>query len=188
MNKALEELLPQLSESITEEKLCELLAMLDARDDIVIPNDLTHEDDNNEDEAKSKSLNSIIAGLTLPQKIKLSMRGNKATRTILLRDKNHLVPKFVLGNPQITEDEIAELARNPNTNEEVLRIIANNSKWMRGYMVKLSIVSNPKVPLDISTKWVKFLKDRDLRQLSRSKNIPQVLATLCMRTAAIREK
>ena len=82
-------------------------------------------------------------------------------------------------NPRLGEVEVVELARNPNLDELVFRAIANNSTWMKNYSVKLNLVSNAKVPIDISLRWVKYLHEGDLRLLAKSKNIPQVIASQC---------
>ena len=184
----LEGIFKQLLEGADESERSQLSAVLEGRDDIILPSYVLDEEFAPGDDETTKSMHKLIAALSLPQKIKLALRGNKAARSILLRDSNRQVPPLVLENPQITEDEIAELAQNTNTDEELLRLIANNGRWMRSYVLKLAIVANPKVPLDLSIKWVKHLRDADLRRLSRSRNIPQVLATLCMRTLAMRDK
>ena len=130
---------------------------------------------------KSEALYKIINTLKIPQKIKLAMFGNQTARGLLIRDKNKLIPMFVLQNPRISENELYEFARNTNLSEQVLRTIAGTSEWMKSYRMKIAVVSNPKVPVDVSMKWVKFLQKQDLRRLSRSKNIPQVVANQCRR-------
>ena len=184
----LESLFNQLLEGADESERTQLAAVLEGRDDIILPSYVLDEDLNGADEDKPQSIHKFIAGLSLPQKIKLAIRGNKAARSVLLRDSNRQVPALVLENPQITEEEVTELAQNTNTDDELLRLIANNGRWMKNYVIKLAIVANPKVPLDLSIKWVKHLRDADLRRLGRSRNIPQVLSTLCLRTLAMREK
>lgn len=148
------------------------------RDNIVLPAELANTE--KEKEATTKDLHALIGEMSVPQKIKLAIFGNKLARAILIRDNScRQIPLFVLQNPRITESEIEDIAKSTSVDEQILRNIANSSQWMKNYSVKLAIVSNPRVPLAVSLHWLKYLQDKDLRKLSQSKNIPQALATNC---------
>lgn len=129
-------------------------------------------DDEEEDEKPV-----MIKDMSIPQKIKLAMFGNKAARGALLREPNRMIQLFVLDNPRITDGELTDIAKNSQVDEQVLRTLASNSQWMKSYSMKLTVCLNPKVPLDISLKWFKFLTDKDLQNIARSKMVPSVLAT-----------
>lgn len=123
----------------------------------------------------SGDLRVQIDKMTVPQKVKLAMFGNKQARAILIGDKNRMIQIFTLKNPRIQINEIEEFSKNPNMSEHVLRTIGDGREWMRSYNVKRSIVMNPKTPLDVSMRWLKFLTADDVKRLSKSKQIPQVL-------------
>lgn len=118
-----------------------------------------------------------ISKASLPEKIKLAMFGNATCRAVLIRDSNKLVQQFVLKNPRIQLLEIEEFSKNPNLSDLVMRIIANNPAWSKSYHVKAHLVFNPKTPVDIALKWVKFLNSPDVRKLSKTKNVSQVIVT-----------
>lgn len=147
-------------------------------DSIVVPEELLGED---LEDAEEGSIFNLIKEMSVPQKIKLALFGNKIARSILLRDSLRQIPLFVLQNNRITESEILEIAANVNIDEQVLRSVANNGSWMKSYAMKLAIVSNPKVPVDVSLRWLKFLVVKDLRKLARSKNVPSVVSSQCRR-------
>ena len=128
-------------------------------------------------EEKHVQLSNLIREMSIPQKIKLAMFGNMTARTILLRDTNRLVPLFVLENPRMTDNEILDISRNTQVDESVLRAVGNNLTWMKSYAVKMGLVQNPKAPIDVTLRWLKFIKDKDLSRLAKSKNIPQVVST-----------
>src|SRR5258708_2469767 len=72
-----------------------------------LPEDLLKEE---EEEAKedpnvtdAKAIKA--ADMTIPQKIKLAMFGNKTARTLMLREPNRLIQLFVLNNARITDGE-----------------------------------------------------------------------------------
>jgi hypothetical protein len=122
-----------------------------------------------------------IAKMKLPEKIKAAMFGNATARTLLIRDSNRLVQQFVLKNPRIQLREIEDFAKNPNLSEQVLRLISGNPAWTKSYLVKLNLSMNPKTPSDLSVKWVRYLNQTDVRRLSKSRNVPQVVVTSARR-------
>lgn len=118
-----------------------------------------------------------ISKMGIPEKIKAAMFGNSTCRAVLIRDTNKLIQQFVLKNPRLQLREVEEFARNPNLSDAVLRTIATNSAWMKSYALKWNIVSNPKTPIDVSLKWVRFLNVAEIRRLSKSKNVPQAIVS-----------
>ncbi len=150
---------------------CDAIALLKRLVDDEAEPDVLHDENN---------LFAIIGDLTIPEKIKLALLGNQTARTLLLREHaNKQIPLLVLQNPRITDNEIIEIAKNTSMDERVLRAIGLDINRMKAYALKLAISSNPRVPLDVSLKWLKHLRDRDLRFLARSKNVPQVVSTQC---------
>lgn len=122
-------------------------------------------------------IRTALSKMNIPQKIKIALFGNAICRTLLIRDPNRMIQQFVLKNPKLTLKEVEEFAKNPNCSEWVLRAIAGNQMWTKSYAVKSNLVFNPKTPLDLSLKWVRFLNATDMKRLSKSKNVSQVLST-----------
>ena len=117
-----------------------------------------------------------VSKMTVPDKIRLAVLGNEDARSMLVSDANKVVGLAVLRNPKITESEIVNYAQWRDVCEDVLWEISKHRIWIKNYQVKLALVSNPKSPLALSIKLLDHLHDRDLRNLSRSKNISSVLA------------
>lgn len=153
----------------------ELERILAGEDDIVLPEAALSESEDSDDD----NIAMLIRELNFAGKIKLAMKGNKTARSLLLKESNKQIQLFVLANPRITEGEIVEIAKNTNVDEVLLRRISKESQWMKNYSVKHNLVSNPKTPIDVSLKWLKFLKEKDMRLLAKSKNIPQVVSIQC---------
>ena len=129
----------------------------------------------------SQNLRARIAELGVGEKIKLALKGNRDARTILIRDSNRLIQKFVLQNPRISEEEVIALAKNRSIERELLDIIAKKKEWLSNYQVKLALVTNPKTPMAIAVRLVSGLLPRDLRQLAKSKNVPSVVNSMAKR-------
>lgn len=132
-------------------------------------------------ESKSKSRFQEIKDLSVPDKVKLAMSGDKEARTILIRDSNKQVQEAVLDSPRITEGEIAAVANSRNVSDELLRKIAQSREWMKNYQVRLGLVNNPKTPLPIGLKIVGTMMISDLKRLSKNKGVSNVLATAAQR-------
>jgi len=113
--------------------------------------------------------------MSVSEKIKVAMRGNKEIRGILVREKNRLVCTAVMKNPRMTESEVVKIAASRNVSDDVIREITRNREWMKLYQVQVSLVNNPKCPAGIAIKMLKFLQPRDLKNVAHSKNVPSVV-------------
>lgn len=130
-----------------------------------------------EEEKPEKDIRAQIQEMKIPGKIKLAMFGNAVCRGLLINDKNRLIQQFVLRNPKLTIKEVEEFSKNANLSENVLRSIADKREFIAAYQVKLGLVLNPKTPLDVSLKWIRYIQSSDLKRISKSKGIPQVVAS-----------
>ena len=117
-----------------------------------------------------------IRNLNVAQKVRLAMVGNKTERGLLIRDTNKIVSRAVIRSPRVSEPEVAEFAGNKSLDKEVISFIAQNRDWTRTYAIRLSLVYNPKTPLPQAVTFLKTLRKSDQRLVSRSKNVPAVLA------------
>ncbi len=140
------------------------------------------------EEFEELSLLKQIENMTVGQKIKMALTGDKAARVILIKDSNKQISTSALKNPRITEDEVLKLTSTKGTPEELLRLIAVNREWVKNYQIKSTLVTNPRTPLRIALKFLSQLHDKDLISLSRSKNIPNVVATSARKTLEWRKK
>jgi hypothetical protein len=129
------------------------------------------------DEAQKGNLVALIARMSIMQKVKLARLGNKEARGLLVRDRNKIVATAAIRSPRITDNEVATFAKSRNLSDEVMRIIASNREWTKNYAVKLALVMNPKCPVAMSVKFMTFLQEKELRSLTKSKDVPAVIAT-----------
>ena len=139
-------------------------------------------------EKESTDLRTMIADMKISDKIKIAMFGDVNARSLLIKDPNKLIQSFVLKNPQITFEELAGFASDPNTPKGVLRILSETNKSSKEYQMKKALVYNPKTPIDISMKWVKFLHQADLKKLAKSKSIPNSLVVIVRKRVSELEK
>jgi hypothetical protein len=118
-----------------------------------------------------------IRQLKLSTKIRLATVGSAFHRAVLIRDSNKQVAIAAIKSPGIGEQEVVQYSANRALNEEVIRFIANHREFLKNYQVKHNLVNNPKCPLPTSLRLLAFLRENDLKSISRSKSVPGTLAT-----------
>ncbi len=116
-----------------------------------------------------------LSKMTVSEKIKTALLGNREERGILVRDSNRLVAVSVLSSPKITESEIDAISQMRNVHQDVLRIIGANREWLKKYKIVKNLVRNPKTPLAISLSLINRLTKQDLKFLVNDKSVPDVL-------------
>jgi len=119
-----------------------------------------------------------ISRMTVAEKINAALMGSQEERTILVRDSNKIVARAVLQSPKLTDQEVENIATMKNVSEEVLRLLAMNRKFIRSYSVARNLVNNPRTPIDTALPLVHRLNDRDLKELSRNKNVAEVVRSM----------
>lgn len=125
--------------------------------------------------ARRLTMTQRIMRMSVAEKIKLATLGNKEARTLLLRDANKLVCMAAATSPRITEGEILGLANSRTVSSDVLRYVYSNREFTKSYAIKISLVKNPKVPLPTALKMMYTLQEKDIKELSRDRNVPQTI-------------
>lgn len=129
-----------------------------------------------------------IMTLNTAQKAIMAMKGGREERMILIRDTNRVVALAVIKNPRMPDGEVESIAGMRNVHEEVLRMIGANREWTKNYAVSLALVRNPRTPPGISTNFIIRLNTRDLKFLSKDKNVPEIIRRMAKKTSDLREQ
>jgi hypothetical protein len=119
------------------------------------------------------SLIRRIMLMTVKDRIKLGMKGDREARSILIRDGNKIVATSVVHNPRITDKEVESIAAMRTVSEDVLRTIALNRAWARSYPIIHNLARNPRTPLPTAVQILSRLHTRDLQSLSQNRNVPE---------------
>ncbi len=187
-NRALKEILPAVTDGlrgnpVADKTLAESLeAALNGQKNIQaeVEAPQEHEDEDLKDliaqeevfDSDRFNICQAIAHMTAGEKIKLAHTGDRSVRNLLIKDNNRVVATSVLKNPKLTEQEVVMTVSSTSISEDIIREIANTRKWMKSYKVKVAMVFNPHTPLSFSLKIVDYLRDKELKQLAKSKGIP----------------
>lgn len=170
-------------EGVTPELSREEVEMIMNEDESMLLSDDAFEEDEEalrsillaekEVEGGDDELNVIkkISTMTVADKIKFALKGNKEVRTALIKEPNKLVATSVIKNPRIKESEVVAIAQMRSVHDDVLRIISRTTDWTKNYKIKNALVNNPKCPLPVTMNFMKHLRVNDLKALMKNKNV-----------------
>jgi hypothetical protein len=113
--------------------------------------------------------------MSVADKIKMALTGDKEWRTLLIRESNKQVNTAVLKNPRITEGEVITIAKNRSSSDELIRIILLNRDWVKLYDMKKALVVHPRTPLQTAMRYMTFLSEKDVRDLAKSREVGQAI-------------
>lgn len=133
---------------------------------------------------KFKPLRMRIGNMTKAEKIRMCVVGNAAARAILVRDNSKAIATAAVNSPSLTEMEAIAMSQSKEVSDEVLRIIANKRELTRSYEIKRALCFNPKTPVGISLKFLAHLRDNDVKELSRSRNVATPIKTAAVQRLA----
>jgi hypothetical protein len=184
-----EHLLPQArrpvsdpTEATAEEEISdEELAQIIAKVRVEVPPE-------GEVEVETKLSEGQIRMLPVPARLKLARGASRQLRTFLMRDSNVQVAlAALLGNP-LSEQEVEQAAASRSVPDEVLAAIAKKREWVARYNVAKLLVGNPRTPLPISMRLINRMAVRDLRMLTRDKNVAEAVRSAAIRLYRIKQQ
>jgi hypothetical protein len=110
--------------------------------------------------------------MTVPEKIRLATVGSRSTIKKLAQDPNRLVHMAAIESPQLKIPDVTRMASKKSMPDDVISYIANNREWTQKYELVRNLMFNPKTPVSDSMDLMKRLRNSDLKQLSRSREVP----------------
>ena len=138
------------------------------------------------DDPQIRSVFQHIVTLGAAQKAILAMKGGREERMILIRDTNKIVALGVLKNPRIGDNEVEAIAKMRNVTSEVLQAVGAKRDWTKNYALVRALVCNPRTPPAVSTNFIPRLANRDLRDLMRSREVPELIRRMAKKTYDLR--
>jgi hypothetical protein len=132
-------------------------------------------------DAKKLTIMQRVGRMKASERVKTAFIGGKEERAILIRDRARIVQNAVLSSPKITDSEVELFAAAKNLDENVLREIARNRRFMKNYPVVRNLATNPKTPLDVAMPLVKMLMVFDLKSLQKSKSVSEIIRKMAQK-------
>ena len=121
------------------------------------------------------SIHKRLLDMSVPDKIFLAYRGTASERAILAQNPLRMVATAVLASPKVTAGEIESLASMRSVNGEVLEEIATNPTWVGQYPIARAVATNPKTPAHIGIDLLKRMREVDLKQIQKDRNLPEAV-------------
>ena len=125
--------------------------------------------------------------MSVKDRIKLAMKGDREARGILIRDSNRVVAAGVVHNPRFTEHEVENIAAMRTVSDEVLRLIGINRAWARSYSIIHNLVRNPRTPITTAMSILPRIRAKDLERISQSRNVADSVRRQAYRLVQARE-
>ena len=141
-----------------------------------------------EDELSGDRVSMInrILRMTMKDRVKLAMKGDREARNILIRDPNRIVAQAVINNARITEQEVEKIAAMRTVPEEVLRQIGINRAWARNYTIMHNLARNPRTPIGNAITILSRLQLRDLQAITKNRNVSDSVRRQALRLSEAR--
>ena len=132
------------------------------------------------------SLIRRIMFMTVKDRVKLGIKGDREARGILVRDANRIVATAVMHNPRLTDHEVENIAAMRTVAEEVLRIIGSNRAWARSYPIIHNLARNPRTPMATAVQILSRIRTKDLKSITMNRNVSEAVRRQAYRLAEMR--
>jgi regulator of extracellular matrix RemA (YlzA/DUF370 family) len=124
--------------------------------------------------------------MSVKDRVKLGMKGDREARAILIRDSNKVVASAVIRNPRITENEVEAVAAMRTVSDEVLRLIALNRAWARSYPIIHNLARNSRTPIATAIGIMPRIRTKDLQQITQNRNVSEAVRRQAYRLLSTR--
>jgi hypothetical protein len=129
-----------------------------------------------------------IMRMSVPERVKLALTGNQEERRFLIGDSSRMVSRAVLRARGLTLTEVEGFCTMRHLEDEIFYKIVGAKDWIRRPRIILALVKNPKAPLPITMKLIPGLPMRELRNISRDRNLPEAIRAIAKRIYLQRRK
>ncbi len=90
----------------------------------------------------------------------------------LLHDPSPQVIRSLLGNRNLTDNDVLVIVNRKNLPPDIFAAIAQDRRWSESYPIRLALAKNPKTPLSVSLSIVRYLRLFDIAEMTRSQFLP----------------
>jgi hypothetical protein len=133
------------------------------------------------------SLIKRIMFMTVKDRVKLGIKGDREARGILIRDSNKIVATAVIHNPRLTDHEVESIAAMRTVSDEVLRLIGANNAWARSYTIIHNLARNPRTPMATAVHILPRIRTKDLKSIGLNRNVSEAVRRQAYRLSEMRE-
>ena len=132
------------------------------------------------------SLIRRIMFMSVKDRVKLALKGDREARGILVRDANKIVATGVIHNPRLSDQEVEQIAAMRTVCDEVLRLIGMGRAWARSYPIIHNLARNPRTPLPTALHILPRIRTKDLTAISLNRNVSEGVRRQAYRLSEVR--
>jgi len=123
-----------------------------------------------------------IMEMSVPERVKLALTGTREERRFLIADSSKMVGLAVLRARGLTLTEVEGFCGMRHLEHDIFYKIVSTKDWIRRPRIVLALVRNPKAPLPITMRLIPSLAMRELRNISRDRNLPEAVRAIAKKT------
>jgi len=120
-----------------------------------------------------RAYNGFMAGSEEVRERQAATAGKEEIESFL-HDPSARVVLSLLGNRNITEEDVLVITSRKNLSAEVLETVAKDKRWSESYPVRLALAKNPKTPLFAALSLVRYLRIFDQVEVTRNTTLPVI--------------
>ncbi len=132
------------------------------------------------------SLIRRIMFMSVKDRVKLALKGDREARGILVRDANKIVATAVIHNPRLSDQEVEKIAAMRTVCDEVLRLIGMGRAWARSYPIIHNLARNPRTPLATAVHILPRIRTKDLKAITLNRNVSEGVRRQAYRLSEVR--
>ena len=117
--------------------------------------------------------------ITLGERKSLARGRDRQLIARALRDPHPDVTAVLLANPALVESDVRRLAASRPIDSAVLRQILAQPRWAVRYPIRLAVVQNPHLPLEVALPLAALLRRSDARTLAAAPDLRAPLREVC---------
>ena len=91
-----------------------------------------------------------------------------------------------MGSPKLSDTDVLSYAASSQTNEEILRAIAESRQWGANRQVVSALVQNPRTPAPSAIRFLRTFQANELRILTQNRGLPAAVRQEARRLLAQR--
>ena len=125
--------------------------------------------------AAENALREKVYGLTVGEKKTLAKTAPRPVIGLLTTETEPSVFSCLLRNPRFAEGDLIPVINYEMTPVQILETIASDRQWTNRYPIRLALVRNERTPLRFTLSFLSKLQKRDLEQLVRAPETPNLI-------------
>ncbi len=125
--------------------------------------------------AAERYLRDRLPELELGERVTLARTATAGLVPGLIGDKNSRVVAALLNNPRLREVQVLQIAEDPRSTAEILRVLADSERWASRPAVRTAVIKNKRTPVHTALQALAALPPSVVAKLVDKNELPPVV-------------